>query len=176
MWHLRCVTHLYHLFSWRQLHLIFFVSNLNIDRLKEKIFVMKKMILAVVVMLFAVYNYAQKSEVFTSKGYAANGYDVVAYFNQGKPVQGNKNLVYKWQNVSWLFSTKQNLDSFSRHPEKYAPQFGGYCAYGVSEGHKASTQPDAWTIVDNKLYLNYNKEVRESWRKDIPGRIKKAEQ
>lgn len=137
---------------------------------------MKKIILSVAIVLFAVYSHAQKSDVFINKGYAANGYDVVAYFNQGKPVEGKKTFLYQWYNAYWLFSTKQNLDSFSHNPERYAPQFGGYCAYGVSEGHKATTQPDAWTIVNNKLYLNYNKDVRDLWRKDMTGRIKQAEQ
>ena len=137
---------------------------------------MKKTIVSVAVVLFAAYSYAQKSSVFINKGYAANGYDVVAYFKEGKPVEGKKTFLYQWNNAYWLFSTKQNLDSFSHRPEKYAPQFGGYCAYGVSEGHKASTQPDAWTIVDNKLYLNYNKDVRDLWKKDMNERIKKAEQ
>ena len=136
---------------------------------------MKKIVLSVAVALFTMYSHAQKSEVFTSKGYAVNGYDVVGYFTQGKPVEGKKTFLYQWHNAYWLFSTKQNLDSFSHSPEKYAPQFGGYCAYGVSEGHKATTEPDAWTIVDGKLYLNYNKDVQQLWKKDIPGRIKKAE-
>ena len=137
---------------------------------------MKKIVLSVAVALFTMYSHAQKSEVFTSKGYAVNGYDVVGYFTQGKPVEGKKTFLYQWHNAYWLFSTKQNLDSFSRSPEKYAPQFGGYCAYGVSEGHKATTEPDAWTIVDGKLYLNYNKDVQQLWKKDIPGRIIKAEE
>jgi hypothetical protein len=136
---------------------------------------MKKIVLSVAVALFTMYSHAQKSEVFTSKGYAVNGYDVVGYFTQGKPVEGKKTFLYQWHNAYWLFSTKQNLDSFSHSPEKYAPQFGGYCAYGVSEGHKATTEPDAWTIVDGKLYLNYNKDVQQLWKKDIPGRIIKAE-
>jgi len=82
-----------------------------------------------------VHSYAQRSEVFTNKGYAANGYDVVAYFREGKPVEGKKNFLYQWNDAFWLFSTKQNLDLFSHSPEKYAPQFGGYCTYGVFEGH-----------------------------------------
>jgi len=137
---------------------------------------MKKIVLSVAVALFTMYSHAQKSEVFISKGYAVNGYDVVGYFTQGKPVEGKKTFLYQWNNAYWLFSTKQNLDSFSHSPEKYAPQFGGYCAYGVSEGHKATTEPDAWTIVDGKLYLNYNKDVQQLWKKDVPGRIMKAEE
>ena len=137
---------------------------------------MKKMLLLIAMAGFFVAGFAQKSEVFINKGYAINGYDAVAYFSAGKPVEGKKTFLYQWHNAYWLFSTKQNLDSFSHNPEKYAPQFGGYCAYGVSEGHKATTEPDAWTIVDGKLYLNYNKDVQQLWKKDIPGRIKKAEE
>ena len=69
----------------------------------------------------------------------------------------------------------RNLNSFSKNPDKYVPQYGGYCAYGMSEGHKAPTDPDAWTIVDGKLYLNYNKDVRTKWREDEKGRIDKAD-
>lgn len=137
---------------------------------------MKNMVLSIAMAVFSLAGFAQKSEVFINKGYAVNGYDVVAYFNQGKPVEGKKTFLYQWHDANWIFSTKQNLDSFSRNPEKYAPQFGGYCAYGVSEGHKATTEPDAWTIVDGKLYFNYNKDVQQLWKKDIPGRIKKAEE
>ncbi|HRI20459.1 MAG TPA: YHS domain-containing (seleno)protein [Panacibacter sp.] len=137
---------------------------------------MKKAMLLLAITWFSVAVFAQKSEVFINKGYAVNGYDVVAYFNKAKSVEGKKTYLYQWHNAYWLFSTKQNLDSFSHNPEKYAPQFGGYCAYGVSEGHKASTEPDAWTIVDGKLYLNYNKDVQQLWKKDIPGKIKKAEE
>ena len=137
---------------------------------------MKKIILSAAVTLFAACSFAQKSQVFIKDGYAVNGYDVVAYFKENKSVQGRKAFLYQWHDANWLFSSKENLETFSHDPEKYAPQFGGYCAYGVSEGHKASTYPDAFTIVDNKLYLNYNKDVLQLWRKDISGRIKKGEE
>jgi hypothetical protein len=136
---------------------------------------MKKTVLSIAVVLLATYNYAQKSEVFVKNGYAVSGYDVVAYFNAGKPVEGNKTFAYQWHDANWLFSSKQNLDLFSMNPEKYTPQFGGYCAYGVSEGHKATTKPDAWTIANGKLYLNYDKDVLQLWRKDMTQRIEKAE-
>src|ERR1041385_4266792 len=118
--------------------------------------------------------HAQKSEVYVKKGYAANGYDVVAYFTQKQPVEGKKTFLYQWHDAYWLFSTKENLEAFSKDPEKYAPQFGGYCAYGVSQGHKAPTQPDAWTIINEKLYLNYDTGVRKLWQKDIDGNIEKG--
>ena len=77
-------------------------------------------------------------------------------------------------NATWHFSSAENLSLFKAEPEKYAPQFGGYCAYGMADGHKAPTQPDAWTIVDNKLYFNYNKEVLAKWRENRDESIKKA--
>ena len=135
---------------------------------------MKKISLLLAVILFATFSQAQKSEVFVANGYAVNGYDVVAYFTKGTPVKGTKNYLFQWHDADWLFSSKQNLDSFSHNPEKYAPQFGGYCAYGLSEGHKAPTEADAWTIVDGKLYFNYNKDVKALWVKDTDARIKKA--
>ena len=121
-------------------------------------------------------SFAQKSPVFETNGIAVNGYDVVAFFTDSKPVKGTKDYAYEWNGVSWLFSTKQHLNQFSKNPEKYAPQFGGYCAYGMSEGHKAPTQVDTWTIIDGKLYFNYNSDVKELWKKDTAEKIKKAEE
>jgi YHS domain-containing protein len=118
---------------------------------------------------------AQKSAVFEQSGKAIRGYDPVAYFTDGKPVQGKEEFVYNLNNTNWYFSSQQNLDSFKTNPEKYTPQYGGYCAYGLSNGYKAPTSPDAWTIVNGKLYLNYNIEVRESWDKNQKERIEKAD-
>jgi len=117
--------------------------------------------------------YAQR-EVFIKSNAAIQGYDPVAYFEESKPVKGKSELSYSWKQATWHFASKQNLDDFKSNPEKYAPQFGGYCAYGMAEGHKALTSPDAWTILDAKLYLNYNKDVKELWNKDRPGNIEKA--
>jgi len=115
-------------------------------------------------------------EIFIKSNEAIQGYDPVAYFKESKPVQGKKEFSFQWKDATWLFSNAQNLATFKTDPEKYAPQFGGYCAYGMSEGHKAPTDPEAWTIVDGKLYLNYNKDVREMWKKDQPARIAKAKE
>lgn len=111
---------------------------------------------------------------FAPKGVAIRGYDPVAYFKEAKPVMGDSSLQFTWQGVYWRFSTQANLDSFKIHPEHYAPQYGGYCAYGASESHLAPTAPEAWTIVDDKLYLNYSPKVKSFWTKDIPGRITAA--
>ncbi|MHA1546556.1 MAG: YHS domain-containing (seleno)protein [Alphaproteobacteria bacterium] len=119
---------------------------------------------------------AGKAEIFTgaTKGVAINGYDPVAYFTQEKPVAGTPAFTTSWKGATWRFSTSANQASFVKNPEKFAPQFGGYCAYAVSKGATAKTEPDAWTIVQGKLYLNYSKSVRTIWRKDVPGNIAKA--
>lgn len=117
---------------------------------------------------------AQEKSFYQKNGKAINGYDPVSYFVENKPVEGKENFVYNWNNAKWFFSSQANLETFKADPEKYAPQFGGFCAYGVSENHKSPTDPAAWTIVDNKLYLNYNPKVKELWSKDIPTRIQKA--
>ncbi|MEO7991099.1 MAG: YHS domain-containing (seleno)protein [Chryseolinea sp.] len=117
---------------------------------------------------------AQKAEVFSTSSGAIKGYDPVAYFTVGKPVKGDPKISFHWNNADWYFSSEANLKVFKSSPEKYAPQFGGYCAYGVSDNHKAPTNPDAWTIVDGKLYLNYNMEVKELWSVDKLTLIKKA--
>lgn len=113
--------------------------------------------------------------VFQENGKAIRGYDVVAYFTDQKPVKGDPAYTYSWKGVDWQFSSAEHLERFTSNPEQYAPQYGGYCAYGLSEGHKSPTQPDAWTIRDNKLYLNYDLDVKELWSKDIPGRILRAD-
>ena len=107
---------------------------------------------------------SNSSEVYSDKeGIAINGYDPVAYFTENTPVLGRSDLEYSWRGATWRFSNEQHLKQFQTEPDKYAPQYGGYCAFGLSNGYKASTSPDAWTIVDGKLYLNYNKDVRGEW-------------
>lgn len=107
-------------------------------------------------------------------GIAIKGYDAVAYFNQGKAVKGDTSFSYQWQHGKWLFANQKNLQDFSLNPEKYAPQFGGFCAYGASRGYKADTDPQAFTVVGEKLYLNYNLKVKEEWLKDTARRIQLA--
>jgi hypothetical protein len=118
---------------------------------------------------------AQKQEVFAPDGKAINGYDAVAFFKESKPVRGVDSLSYVYKDVPWLFSSRANLEAFRANPAQYTPQYGGYCAYGTAEGHKAPTQPDTWTIVNNKLYFNYNMSVKKSWLKDQPALIEKAD-
>jgi YHS domain-containing protein len=109
-----------------------------------------------------------QSEVFIKSEEAIHGYDPVAYFKVSKPVEGKDALSYTWKGAVWKFSSEENRKAFKAAPEKFAPQFGGYCAYGMGdeEGHKASTSPDAWAIVDGKLYLNYSTDVQKLWKAD----------
>jgi YHS domain-containing protein len=108
-------------------------------------------------------------------GLAIKGTDPVSYFTEGRPVKGKSNYTYKWKDAEWRFSSEENLSLFKGSPEKYAPQFGGYCAWAVSQGYTAGIDPEAWKIVEGKLYLNYSLRVQKKWSQDIPGNIQKAE-
>ncbi|HMJ68576.1 MAG TPA: YHS domain-containing (seleno)protein [Cyclobacteriaceae bacterium] len=136
---------------------------------------MRRGILVFVLVLTFGASYAQVTSYFNTDGVAIRGYDPVAYFSESAPVQGSKEFSYTWKGTEWRFKNNANLEVFKSNPEKYAPQFGGWCAYGVSENHKSPTQPAAFTIVDDKLYLNYNAKVKELWSKDIKGHVGKAE-
>ena len=94
---------------------------------------------------------------------AINGYDSVAYFLDARPVQGDSAFSYEWQGAKWKFANQKNLELFKKNPEKYAPQYGGFCAYAMSKGVFASSIPESWSIVDEKLYLNYDLELRKKW-------------
>ena len=119
---------------------------------------------------------AGKAKIFTGKtpGVAINGYDPVGYFSQSKAVKGSSKFSSKWNGTTWHFSSAANRDKFAASPAKFAPQYGGYCAYSVSHGGAAKTEPEAWTIVDNKLYLNYSNFVRGQWRAKTAFHIKRA--
>lgn len=108
-------------------------------------------------------------------GKAIRGYDPVAYFTEGKPVKGDSDYTYSWNDAEWYFSSQENLSLFTANPEKYAPQYGGYCAWAVSKGYTAKVDPNAWYIHNDKLYLNYSRSVQSTWQQDIPGNIASAD-
>lgn len=116
-----------------------------------------------------------KEPVFATDAGAIRGYDPVAYHEQEKPVKGSADHSLQWQGAAWFFASAENRGKFQQDPERYAPQYGGYCAFAVANGATATTEADAWSIVDGKLYLNYSLGVRDKWRKDIPGYIVKAD-
>ncbi len=121
--------------------------------------------------------HAAKDPVFATKlrGIAIRGTDVVAYFTQGGPVPGRSEHETEWNGARWRFSSAEHLRMFQENPDAYAPQYGGYCAWAVANGYTASTVPEAWEIVDGKLYLNYSLGVREQWKQDIPGNIRRGD-
>lgn len=120
---------------------------------------------------------AKQAMVYTGKppGVGASGYDVVAYFTAGKATKGLPAHVAVHDGITYRFASAANRGTFLRSPARYLPQYGGYCAYAVSQGATASSDPNAWTVVGDKLYLNYSKSVRSLWRQDVEGNIAKAE-
>jgi YHS domain-containing protein len=97
---------------------------------------------------------------------AIKGFDVVAYFTDARPVPGSDRFTFQWMGASWQFASAAHRDQFATAPEKYAPQYGGYCSWAVGHGHTANIDPEAWRIVGGKLYLNYSKDVQKMWEKD----------
>lgn len=107
-------------------------------------------------------------------GLAIEGHDPVAYFTQNAAVKGSSDISAMHEGAKYYFSSKENLQKFQSEPAKYLPAYGGYCAFAVSRGATASVEPDKFTIIKGKLYLNYNGNVQTVWREDIPGNISKA--
>jgi len=97
--------------------------------------------------------------------------DPVAYFVVGKPVKGTSSFTQQWKGVTWQFTNAENLATFTAEPAKYAPRYGGYCAYAVSQGSTASTVPEAWSIIDGRLYLNYSLGIKARFDTDTAGYI-----
>lgn len=120
---------------------------------------------------------AEKPEVYTGflSSLAVDGYDPVAYFAMKRPVKGSRRHALRYKGATWRFSSQANLEKFRADPAAYAPRYGGYCAWAVSQGYTAKGDPKYWRIVDGKLYLNYDASVQSRWEKDIPGFIAKAE-
>jgi YHS domain-containing protein len=121
---------------------------------------------AVLLLQFAASAASPVEPVNTKGGAAVHGYDVVAYFTESRPVRGSAEFEHEWMGAKWRFASKQNRDTFAAGPEKYAPQFGGYCAWAVGHNYTADVDPEAWRIIDGKLYLNYNRSVQKQWEQD----------
>ncbi|MEL7314135.1 MAG: YHS domain-containing (seleno)protein, partial [Cyanobacteria bacterium J06559_3] len=113
--------------------------------------------------------------VYVEDGVAIQGADPVAYFTEDGYVQGSDEFTHEWNGATWHFASAENRDAFAGEPEAYAPEYGGFCAWAVSQGNTAPIDPTAWKIVDGKLYLNYDDSVQARWSEDIPGNIAKAD-
>ena len=115
--------------------------------------------------------FAATPEIYAEGGIAIDGTDAVAYFTEGAPVPGRAEHQLMWKGATWRFSSEVNLAAFEADPDAYSPQFGGYCAFAVAQGYTASTVPEAWTVYEDKLYLNFSRRVQRRWERDIPGNI-----
>ena len=133
----------------------------------------RRALLAAALALSPLTAQAKSPEIYTGllSSIAVGGYDPVAYFTDGKPVAGKSSITHQWKGARWRFSSEKNRELFSAEPAKYAPQFGGYCAWAVSQGYTAKGDPNYWKVVDGRLYLNYDASVQRNWEKDIPGHI-----
>ena len=118
---------------------------------------------------------ALAGDFYEKEGAAIKGYDPVAYFTDHKPVKGSPAYKAEYGGSVFHFVSQANRDAFAANPAKYAPQYNGFCAFGTAGGYKAAIDPAAFTIVNNKLYLNYNQDVRKKWSADIPGFVAKAD-
>jgi YHS domain-containing protein len=110
-----------------------------------------------------------------AEGLALYGYDPVAYMTDGKPTPGDPSITVTHDGATYRFASAANRDAFIGDPARYLPAYGGFCAYGVAQGYKVKIDPEAWTVVGGRLYLNYDKAVRSQWLEDTAGYIAKAE-
>lgn len=145
---------------------------------------MRKYILASAFSLMMIGSAAAGEQYIDQSGYAAGGYDVVAYFDleqspvgtkQPEAIPGKTGITAEYNGATWAFSSEANRDKFLADPEKYAPAYDGHCAYGIAQGGKVPGNPNLWRIRDGKLYLNITPTVVGFWESDIPGNITKSE-
>lgn len=128
-------------------------------------------------LLFATSALASEPPVYTGllSNTGAGGYDTVSYFETGTPTKGSSDYTTQYQGATWRFANAENLARFEDNPERYAPAYGGYCAWAVSQGYLAKGDPQHWSIRDGRLYLNYNRSVHDQWLEDPDGFIRKAD-
>ncbi|MBI1251626.1 MAG: YHS domain-containing protein [Alphaproteobacteria bacterium] len=125
---------------------------------------------------FAAPAYADQPATYTGRlsNVAVGGYDPVAYFTDGRPVRGNQQFRILHRGAEYRFASAEHLATFRANPDRYVPQYGGYCAWAISQNYTAPGNPNNWRIVDGKLYLNYNADIQRRWEGNIPGFIRDA--
>jgi len=118
---------------------------------------------------------AASARIFAERGVALRGTDVVAYFTEHRAMRGRDEFSTEWGGARWLFATGEHRARFLADPAAHAPAYGGFCAWAVSQGYTARTDPAAWRIVERRLYLNYDQAIKRRWERDIPGHIASAD-
>ncbi|MGR3809252.1 YHS domain-containing (seleno)protein [Jiulongibacter sp. NS-SX5] len=136
---------------------------------------MKKLAFLLIVLGLTFNGFGQKSKIFKTKNGALDGYDPVAYFTSKKATKGGETFTSSYNGVTWKFTSNEHKSLFEANPEQYLPQYGGWCAFGWSKGYAAKVDPEEWTILNGKLYLNYNEGVHKKWLKDKENMIRKAD-
>lgn len=137
---------------------------------------MQKLTLCLLALFMMGCTNIQQQPIYTDDNYAISGYDVVAYFTESAAVKGSTDFISEYQGTQWLFASQQNQALFEQAPQQYIPQYGGYCAYAMSSGFVVSTDPQAFTVFEDKLYLNYSLSVRQNWLIDKAKYISEADQ
>lgn len=127
--------------------------------------------------MLAVPSRAAEDPVYTAflSDLAVGGYDPVAYFTEGRPIEGSSRHAVDYLGAEWRFASAANKAAFQADPHKFAPAYGGYCAWAVSQGYTAKGDPQIWKIVDGRLFLNYDDSVQARWERDIPGHVRSAD-
>lgn len=134
-----------------------------------------KLTLAAPALFLARPAFAKEPEIYQEGGVAIDGSDTVGYFTQNGPVAGDASFTVDYKGATWRFADQGSADAFAANQAAYEPQFGGYCAWAVGQGYIASTTPEAWTIHNDKLYLNYSRGVRRRFERNLEENIAKAE-
>lgn len=135
---------------------------------------MSGLLLAAVLFVSAGASAAPIDQNADANDVALHGHDPVSYFKAGAPARGKADMTVVHEGVIYRFASAANRDAFRQDPERYAPQFGGFCAMGTAMGLKLDVDPQAWRVVDGKLYLNLNKDVQKKWLSDVPGHLSQA--
>jgi len=143
----------------------------------KKRITMNKILLGLTMMIVSFFGQA-KQDVYTSfaSSTAIKGYDPVAYFTQDKAVKGSDDFSFEYKEVTWLFSSQEHLEMFKATPEKYEPQYGGYCAFAMANGSKVKVNPKSFTVLEGKLYLNYSEKIKVKWLASTAEYIEDADQ
>lgn len=132
-------------------------------------------LLLLIVLSTSQFAVAGSAVYLNDAGVALSTYDAVSYFTASEPLKGSEKFTAKYDNATYWFADEKNRDAFVSNPAKYAPQYGGYCAYAASQGGKASADPTQWTVLDGKLYVNFDARIQKQWTANIQSFIKQAD-